>query len=231
MKRTILAVDDEQNVIESITQILEDEYQIIGVHSCEEAMSIIHKTPLHLIILDLNLGHNVNGLETCRGLREVGNYIPIILCSGVDPIVVEEYGLKMGGADAFLRKPFDKNELSLQVQLLIRRTYDYNINKGEFIDVGHVYLSRSQHIVRVYGKQKRLTPKEFNFLEILLRNANNVISLETLLAELFNKDEMKINTKAPQQLFYRLKTALGDKVSDRFICIDEIGYVYRFPLK
>ena len=165
--KTILVVDDEKRIVSGIEEVLNDYYKVIPAYSGNEAWQKIHNNKPDLIILDLKLP-DMDGFELCRGIREDKDvcHIPIIMLTGVFEIPERIYGLEMG-ANRYITKPFDVDELLADVNAIFR-TIELGKEPEEIMDIGGIYINRTGYIVRVYGRKVKLTPTEFKLLWLFI---------------------------------------------------------------
>jgi len=181
MKRTILLVDDEINLLSLLSDVFENEgFQIFTARNGQAALQIARQKRPDLIILDLMMS-NMDGYEFLRlHQQEFGS--PVIILSAKIEELDKLLGLKLG-ADDYVTKPFSPKELAARVQAVLRRTnYEH---KGEaVVKVGEVILDHSMHTVTIAGDLVNLTPTEFDLLAILLTVPGRVFSRAELLEKL-----------------------------------------------
>lgn len=177
----ILVVDDEKVLVKGIKFNLEHEgYDVDGCYDGEEGVRLARERGYDLIILDLMMP-KIDGLEACRMIREFSG-VPIIMLtargSDTDKLIGFEYG-----ADDYLTKPFNVMELKARVRAILRRVSAQNaiVEKNERLEAGHIILNSAQRTVTVGGRPTDLTAKEFDLVELLMRNPGRVYSRENLL--------------------------------------------------
>jgi two-component system response regulator VicR len=172
----ILVVDDESVLVKGIKFNLENEgYKVSVAYDGEEALEVFKKDKFDIVILDLMLP-KIDGLEVCRIIRESSN-VPIIMLTAksedTDKLIGFEYG-----ADDYLTKPFNILELKARIRAISRRVSD---DEETVIELGNILLDSSRKMVEVDGVSVWLTLKEFDLLELLMRNSGKVYNRETLL--------------------------------------------------
>jgi DNA-binding response OmpR family regulator len=172
----ILVVDDESVLVKGIKFNLENEgYKVTAAYDGEEALEVFKQDKFDLVILDLMLP-KVDGLEVCRIMRESSN-VPIIMLTAksedTDKLIGFEYG-----ADDYLTKPFNILELKARIRAISRRVSD---GEEAVVELGNILLDSSRKTVEVDGVSVWLTLKEFDLLELLMRNNGKVYNRETLL--------------------------------------------------
>ena len=176
----ILVVDDEKLLVKGIKFNLENEgYTVETAFDGEEALRLAREMQFDLIILDLMLP-KIDGLEVCRRIREFIN-TPVIMLTAkgedTDKLIGFEYG-----ADDYITKPFNIMELKARIRAILRRSGSTDrAEQNRRIKVGSVELDGFERNVYVDGKHVVLTAKEFDLLEMLMRNAGRVYSRENLL--------------------------------------------------
>jgi two-component system response regulator VicR len=176
----ILVVDDERVLVKGIKFNLENEgYQVEAAYDGEEAVELARNGGFDLIILDVMMP-KIDGLQACMRVREFSN-IPVIMLTARS----EDTDMIMGfecGADDYITKPFNILELKARVRALLRRagTTAAKDKKG-IIRVGHIELDADARMARKNGRPIDLTAKEFDLIELLMRNPGRVYSRENLL--------------------------------------------------
>ncbi len=186
---SILVVDDEKIIVKGIKFNLEhDGYEVDTAYDGEEALEKIRNKSYDAILLDLMLP-KIDGLEVCRIVREFSN-VPIIMLTAksddIDKLIGFEYG-----ADDYVTKPFNVMEIKARVRAVLRRSGNGDRREAEAshhsIIRGAVELDPLERRVEVDGREVVLTAKEFDVLELLMRNAGHVYSRENLMAALWGE--------------------------------------------
>ena len=179
----ILVVDDEKLIVKGIKFNLENEgYEVDACYDGQTAVDMAAATPYSLIILDLMMP-KLDGLGACMRIREFSN-IPIIMLTAksedTDKLIGFEYG-----ADDYITKPFNILELKARVRALLRRSSIQSAGTQAAasgrISHGIVTLDTERRIAEVDGRTIDLTVKEFDLVELLMRNPGKVFSRENLL--------------------------------------------------
>ena len=174
----ILVVDDEQVLVKGIKFNLENEgYQVDVGYDGEEAVEKARGGNFDLIILDLMMP-KIDGLQACMRIREFSN-VPIIMLTArsedTDKIIGFEYG-----ADDYITKPFNILEVKARIRALLRRA-GAAVQKDERLCAGHIALDPDARAAWRGEESVELTAKEFDLMELLLRNPGRVYSRENLL--------------------------------------------------
>lgn len=175
----ILVVDDEKLLVKGIKFNLEnDGYQVVTACDGREAVEIASGTELDLIVMDVMMPR-MTGLEACQKIREFSD-VPIIMLTAK----AEDMDKLMGfehGADDYLTKPFNVLELKARVRALLRRAVAKEPEQKNRLEVGSIAVEREGRNAYKDGVLTELTAKEFDLVELLMRNANRVYSRENLL--------------------------------------------------
>ena len=174
----ILVVDDEQLLVKGIKFNLENEgYQVEVGYDGETAVELARDGNFDLIILDLMMP-KIDGLQACMRIREFSN-VPIIMLTArsedTDKIIGFEYG-----ADDYITKPFNILEVKARIRALLRRAGAAGQKEGR-LSVGHITLDPDARAAWKGDESVELTAKEFDLMELLMRNPGRVYSRENLL--------------------------------------------------
>ncbi len=174
----ILAVDDEQNILELVKLYLTREgYQVETAARGGEALPKLIQFNPDLVILDLMLP-DTDGFEVCRQIR-AKSQVPILMLTARREDVDKIVGLEMG-ADDYMTKPFNPRELTARIKAILRR-YQTGQNISELIELGKLRIDLSKHETSVENKQLLLRTKEFALLATFAQYPGSVFSREKLL--------------------------------------------------
>jgi DNA-binding response OmpR family regulator len=178
---TILLVEDDPDTQRSLSRALEASgYTVTAVDTGQEARSIVEHVSPDLILLDLMLP-DTDGLVLTTALKQLTN-APIIICSARQEQVDRVLGLKLG-ADDFVAKPFDLDELEARIEAVLRRAArvrEAPAPPSDQIRVGDLLISKSRGTVTLGGQLVRLTPTEYRLLVALASRPDEVLTRETL---------------------------------------------------
>ena len=176
----ILVVDDEQVLVKGIKFNLEREgYQVEVGCDGEQAVELAREGGFDLILLDLMMP-KIDGLQACMRIREFSN-VPIIMLTAKGEDADKLMGFECG-ADDYITKPFNLLELKARVRALLRRSGAAEQKKaGGILEAGHIKLDTAARAAWRDGTPVELTAKEFDLMELLLRNPGRVYSRENLL--------------------------------------------------
>ena len=174
----ILVVDDEPLLVKGIKFNLQnDGYEVITGSNGAEAIELARDSSVGLIVLDVMMPE-VDGLEACRRIREFSD-VPVIMLTARTDDMDKLLGFEQG-ADDYLTKPFNILELKARIRALLRRS-GKSESKQSRITVGSITLDSSERNVYKDGIAVDLTAREFDVLELLMRNPNRVYSRDNLL--------------------------------------------------
>ncbi len=178
----ILVVDDERLLVKGIKFNLENEgYQVVTGSDGQEAVDLARAGDFDLIILDLMMP-NKDGFQACMEIREFSN-VPIIMLTARNEDSNKIIGFE-SGADDYITKPFNILELKARIRAILRRSS--NQNQGQTLDDekisgGHITLDLARRNAEKDGETVDLTVKEFDLIELLMRNPERVYGRESLL--------------------------------------------------
>ncbi len=175
----ILVVDDEKTLVKGIKFNLENEgYQVECAYDGAAAVELARENKLDLIILDLMMPE-VDGLEACMRIREFSN-VPIIMLTAKSEDADKLMGFECG-ADDYLTKPFNILELKARVRALLRRAAGVQRNRNSILTAGDLSLNTEERVAIRDGLTIDLTAKEYDLIELLMRNPRRVYSRENLM--------------------------------------------------
>lgn len=223
----ILVVEDEENVHSFLK--LELEYEGYEVTVCEngrEAYELAKKHAYDMILLDLMLP-GMNGLEVCRRIREDDIMTPIIMLTARDTVMDRITGLQLG-ADDYLPKPFDTQELITRMKVIFRRANQKQSVeetatlkfKDISLDIASRQVIRDEHVID-------LTNKEFKLLWMFMKNINRVLTREVLLDQVWGY-EHTVETNVVDVYIRYLRNKLNEADKEEYIqTVRGVGYVMR----
>ncbi|OCX52156.1 DNA-binding response regulator [Mucilaginibacter sp. PPCGB 2223] len=173
----ILLIEDEQRVAAFIEKALEENnYQVDVSRDGAEAVKQFPARVYDLVILDVLLPH-VNGVDVCRYIRQKDKNIPILMLTALSGIDDKVKGLNTG-ADDYMVKPFHVKELLARIEALLRRKRKDDADN--MITIGDITLNTNNNTTERAGKKISLTTKEFALLELLMRNADKILSRQVI---------------------------------------------------
>jgi two-component system alkaline phosphatase synthesis response regulator PhoP len=184
MPGSVLLVEDEENLASLVEAYLAREgYPVRRVGSGREALELVDREPLRLVVLDLNLP-DMDGLEVCRRIRARSG-VPIVMLTARDEEADRLAGLG-AGADDYIGKPFSPQELVARMKAVLRRAEPQS--DEQLLSLGDVVLQRRAREVAVAGVPVALRPKEFDLLAYLIQNRGVVLSRDLLLENVWGYD-------------------------------------------
>ena len=195
-KQKVLIVDDDANISELISLYLTKEfYDTKIVYDGEAALKEFDSYQPNLVLLDLMLP-GIDGYQVCREIRQRSN-IPIIMLSAKGEVFDKVLGLKLG-ADDYMMKPFDSNELVARVKAVLRRTAPVIMERtsvpiqtnyqGDYVEYEDLLVNITNYMVILEGEQIEMPPKELELLYFLASKPNQVFTRDQLLDRLWGYD-------------------------------------------
>lgn len=187
--KRVLVVDDDREIVSAVAKLLELEgLETLRAYNGLEAVQLLAENEVHLIILDIMMPQ-LDGISATIKIRNERN-LPIILLSAKTEESDKVLGLSVG-ADDYVTKPFNPSELVARVKSQLRRYMtlgDYSSRgSGSDITTGGLTLRTDEHMLYVDGEPVKLTAKEYNILELLMRNAGKVFSAEEIYERVWNE--------------------------------------------
>lgn len=188
MAKKVLVVDDEKLIVKGIRFSLEqDGMDVDCAYDGEEALAMARANEYDMILLDIMLP-KMDGFEVCQAIREFSD-MPIVMLTAKGDDMDKILGLEYG-ADDYITKPFNILEVKARIKAIMRRTYGPREKK----EVSSVIVKRDLRLdcdsrrLFIHDKEVNLTAKEFDLLELLVKNENKVYSREDLLGLVWGKD-------------------------------------------
>lgn len=218
----ILVVEDDKALSMVLSEILrQNGYTTDAVFHGEDGLDYALTGIYDMIILDIMLP-KMDGFTVLQNIRRDGNSTPVLLLSAKSLIEDKVKGLDFG-ADDYLTKPFNSSELLARVRALTRRKANEIVGYSDHF--GDVALTREKHEISRGDKKVKLTKKEFDILEILIRNQGNVVSKDTLILKIWGYDtDIEYNSTEVYISFLRKKLrAIGSSL--KITAIRGSGYL------
>lgn len=182
----VLTIEDDANIAELIQLYIEKVgFSSITAIDGEEGLEKFYNESPDCIILDLMLP-KINGWEVCKIIRMEDKKIPIIMLTGKGETYDIVNGLEIG-ADDYIVKPFDPNELIARVKTVLRRTILSN-NVTDILQFDNIVINLKEYRVLIGGKQVLMAPREMELLYFLALNSNQVLSRRQLLDKIWGYD-------------------------------------------
>lgn len=184
----ILIVDDEKDIVNALKIYLNNpNYQLFEAYNGKEALTVIGKEDIHLVLLDLMMPV-MDGITAMARIREFSN-VPIILLTAKSEDTDKILGLNVG-ADDYITKPFNPLELAARVNSQLRRYTRLGADQRqqEVFAVGGIVLNDKSKSVQVDGEDVALTPKEFDILKLLISSPDRVFSPKEIYRQVWQED-------------------------------------------
>lgn len=188
MSKKVLVVDDEKLIVKGIRFSLEqDNMEVDCAYDGEEAFNMAKEKEYDMILLDVMLP-KMDGFEVCQAIREFSD-VPIVMLTAKGEDMDKILGLEYG-ADDYITKPFNILEVKARIKAIMRRTSGGARKEvsSSVIEKGDLKLDCDSRRLFVQGKEINLTGREFELLELLVKNENKVYSREKLLETVWGKD-------------------------------------------
>lgn len=215
----LLLVEDDAMIGEAIRSGLKREgFAVDWVHDGESASQVLRSEEFDLLLLDLGLPRR-SGLEVLTALRARGLEIPVLIITARDAVSDRVQGLD-AGADDYLVKPFDLDELAARIRALLRRKSGRTAPAIEHLGVT---LNPATHAVTRAGREIPLSPKEFALLQLLMERPGTILSRARLEERLYGWGE-EVESNAVEVHIHGLRRKLG---ADYILNVRGVGYRVR----
>ena len=228
MPHTIALVDDDQNILASLSAALEDEgYSVDTYMDGVEALDGIARRPVDLAILDIKMPR-MDGMELLGNLRKKNN-LPVIFLTSKDDEIDEVMGLRMG-ADDYIKKPFSQRLLLERIRAVLRRHEPGEIeqDKKDVLRRGNLILDSSRHLCTWKDKEVNLTVTEFLLVEALARRPGHVKNRDQLIDAAYG-EHIYVDDRTIDSHVKRLRRKFKNE-DEEFAEIETlygVGYRYR----
>jgi two-component system, OmpR family, response regulator RegX3 len=220
----VLVVEDEDSYSDALAYMLRKEgYEVSVAQTGPDALSDFERNGADIVLLDLMLP-GLPGTEVCRQLRQVSN-VPVIMVSAKDAEVDKVVGLELG-ADDYVTKPYSPRELVARIRAVLRRGQETEAPPST-LESGRVRMDVERHVVSVNGDEVRLPLKEFELLEMFLRNSGRVLTRGQLIDRVWGADYVG-DTKTLDVHVKRLRAKIEpDPANPRYlVTVRGLGYKY-----
>lgn len=226
MSKRILLVEDELSIQKVIQMNLElEDYEVVVADRGKQALDLAKNQYFDLIILDVMLPE-INGFEICEQVRLNNKDIGIIIVSAKDTAEDRVQGLKMG-ADDYLVKPFNLEELLLRIEKLMGRKDKKERTTSEIFEFGENAINFSSYEAKGNGKDFFLTKKEAQLLQLLIERKNEAVSREQILKTVWGYDVYPATRTIDNFLLsFRKYFEKDPKNPEYFISVRGIGYKF-----
>lgn len=214
----IMLADDERSLCDALQIILEDAgYEVLCAHDGAEAVRLFSEEHPGLVVLDVMMPR-LNGFEACEEIRAIDPNVPVLMLTAKGDIVDKKTGFK-AGADDYLTKPFNDEELVLRVEALLRRQAK-STSAGESkklmqtVRIGDLTIDPLRYEVSVKGRVINLTPKEFQILALMADYPGKVFTREDLIESIWGEEYEKAGSISIPVYVRRIREKIEDDPSD-----------------
>jgi DNA-binding response OmpR family regulator len=230
MARTILVVDDEPTLRETLVDALEAEgFRVVWAADGREALTRFRAEQPDLVLLDLMLPE-LSGVEVCRIIRAESS-VPIVMLTAKDSELDKVVGLELG-ADDYVTKPFSIRELSARIRALFRRSEQAATVETPpgVVDLDRVQVDLAGHRLLRDGEALPIKPKAFELLTFLIRHPGQVFTRDQLLERVWGYDYAGETRTVDVHVHWLRSQVEEDAAAPRFIhTVRGVGYVFRRP--
>lgn len=225
----VLIVEDEESFSDALSYMLRKEGFEVGVAADgRAALELFERQGADIVLLDVMLP-GLSGTEVCRQLRQVSS-VPIIMLTAKDSEIDKVVGLELG-ADDYVTKPFSSRELVARVRAVLRRRSDVDepvsAKSSSVLEAGPVRMDIDRHLVAVDGSEVKLPLKEFELLELLLRNSGRVLTRSQLIDRIWGSDYVG-DTKTLDVHVKRIRAKIEPDPANPIYLITLRGLGYKF---
>jgi DNA-binding response OmpR family regulator len=230
MARTILVVEDETTLRETLAEALEAEgFKVVSAADGREALTRFRADQPDLILLDVMLPE-LSGVEVCRIIRAESS-VPIVMLTAKDSELDKVVGLELG-ADDYVTKPFSLRELSARIRAIFRRSEQAVATEAtpRIVDLGRVQVDVAGHRLLRDGEALSIKPKAFELLTFLIRHPGQVFTRDQLLERVWGYDYAGETRTVDVHIHWLRSQVEADPAVPRFIhTVRGVGYVFRRP--
>ena len=222
----VLIVEDEPDLAEPLAYLLRREgYEVEIAEDGPAAVAAFEERGCDIVLLDLMLP-GMSGTEVCRRIRQT-SAVPIVMVTAKDSEVDIVVGLELG-ADDYVTKPYSARELLARMRAVLRRTAEPDVDLEEHVLTGgRVTLDIDRHSVAVDGSEISMPLKEFELLEVLMRNAGRVLTRGQLIDRVWGSDYFG-DTKTLDVHIKRIRSRIEKTPSEPTMLVTVRGLGYRF---
>ena len=225
MPEKILVIDDEEPTVQLIGMLLERRgFEVIKAYRAEEGLRQAYRHQPDLVLLDIMMP-DMDGWDVCKRLRDMSD-VPIIFLTARSDVKDVVKGLEMG-ADDYVVKPYDNDELVARVRAHLRRSPRPTMSEELVFNNGAFRINFLNREVWVNNELCHLTPKEFNLLTVLVRNAGRVVTRSELVTQAWGEEYSDAVDSLKLYVHYLRQKLEGDAEQPEYILTSR-GVGYRF---
>jgi two-component system response regulator RegX3 len=223
----VLVVEDEESFADALSYLLRREgFEVVAAANGPDALAAFDRDGADIVLLDLMLP-GLSGTEVCRQLRQRSS-VPVIMLTAKDDEVDKVIGLELG-ADDYVTKPYGSRELIARIRAVLRRRAEPEELVPPTLEAGPVRMDVERHVVTVRGEHVALPLKEFDLLELLLRNAGRVLTRGQLIDRVWGADYVG-DTKTLDVHVKRLRAKLEPNPAEPVHLVTVRGLGYKFEV-
>ena len=218
----VLIVEDEVKLARFVELELKHEgYEVFVAHDGRTGLDMFENEKPDIILLDLMLPE-LSGIEVCRRIRKNSN-VPIIMLTAKSETMHKALGFD-SGADDYVTKPFDIEELLARMRVALKRVKNFNENFNNILQLKNLTIDVAKRVVKVDNDEIELTKREFELLYYLVQNKNIVITRDQILNNVWGYDYIGETNVVDVYIRY-LRTKIDDKYNTKYIhTIRGVGY-------
>jgi len=221
----ILVVEDEESFSDPLSYLLRKEgYEVSVAETGPMALEDFDRSGADLVLLDLMLP-GLSGMDVCRELRHRSS-VPVIMLTAKDSEIDKVVGLEIG-ADDYVTKPYSSRELLARIKAVLRRGQEPDELMPATLESGPVRMDVERHVVTVKGQHTLLPLKEFELLEMLLRNSGRVLTRAQLIDRVWGSDYVG-DTKTLDVHVKRLRSKVEPDPANPEFIVTVRGLGYKF---
>ncbi|NBP92155.1 MAG: DNA-binding response regulator [Actinobacteria bacterium] len=221
----ILVVEDEASFSEALAYLLTKEgFEVAVAENGADAITTFARNGADLVLLDLMLP-GLSGIEVCKQIRSYSQ-VPIIMLTAKDDEVDKVVGLEIG-ADDYVTKPYKSRELVARIRAVLRRQGNSEEVSENVLTAGGVSMDVERHLVSVRGNNVSLPLKEFELLEMLLRNAGRVLTRGQLIDRIWGSNYVG-DTKTLDVHIKRIRAKIEEDPAEPTIITTVRGLGYKY---
>ena len=224
----LLLVDDDEAIRANLSPYLERSgFEVTLAHDGRQALELLDAAPPDLVVLDIVMPH-IDGREVLRRVRSGGNWIPVVLLTEVGESFERAAAIEEG-ADDYLNKPFDPQELVARIRAILRRTVAGRppLAAAHNLSSGTLRIDRLARRAWLDSAEVTLTPKAFALLEYLITHPDEVVTRDRLLSSVWGFD-FPVASRAVDHRIAELRRVLGDDTDEPRWIETVQGAGYRF---
>ena len=222
----VLVVEDEESYSDALAYLLRKEgFEVAIAATGPDALTEFERGGADIVLLDLMLP-GIPGTEVCRQIRQTSN-VPVIMVSAKDDEVDKVVGLELG-ADDYVTKPYSPRELVARIRAVLRRGIEPDLAPLT-LEAGAVRMDVERHVVTVDGEPQKLPLKEFELLEMFLRNPGRVLTRGQLIDRVWGSDYVG-DTKTLDVHVKRLRAKLEQNPAEPRLLTTVRGLGYKLDL-